>query len=187
MFWMYWWLLLLLMARIARHDSSDAKVRCALTVRIAIVIEIIEEASIGWLTRAIIAFISSATRYPWGNGRGGGGGALGLHFPSEKAPRVLLVLLALGSSATATTSPASTPKRRQDQSVSLPSGKGTRLQQHHLPIPCRLPQLLPKDKVVTWSSTNPLITNPSEVAPNTLVGEGLLITNLGKVPSNVKD
>ena len=164
-------LLLLLMTRISRHDRGDAEVRRTLSIRIAGIIKIIEEASIWWLTGTIITLIPSATRQPWGNGRGGDGGALGLHFPSEKAPGVLLVLLTLGSSATATT-PATSSKRRQDQSVSLPSGEGTRLQQHHLPVPCRFLQLLPKHEASTLFNTKPQnlghhsLSTPSRILTN---------------------
>ena len=124
--------LLLLLFRIPSHYGRDTEIRSALSIRIAVVVDVVQEAAVGRRTGALVVLIPS-TRCRDAGGYGRRGGALGLHLPAEENPRVLLVLLTLDSSAGSSSDDVAA-ERRQGQSVSLPSSKGTRLQQHHLNI-----------------------------------------------------
>lgn len=132
-------LLHLLLTRVPRHDRGYAEVGRALPIRIAIVVEIVQEATVRRRARALVTVVADASGQSCGYR--GGGGALALHLSTqiEVMSGFLVVLLAAGSSATAatasasaSTSAATVAERGQCQSVSLPTGEASRLQQHHL-------------------------------------------------------
>ena len=55
-------LLVLLLPRVARHDGRDAKVGGALSIRVAIVVQIVEKAGVGRRGGTIVAVVARTPR-----------------------------------------------------------------------------------------------------------------------------
>lgn len=127
------------------HDGRDTEVRGAWPIWVAVVVQVVQYpryAAVWWWAWAIVAIVSVARS---GYSRNSSRGWLALHFTEEARGAGRFLFDATGTAAAASDAGTATaPRLCRRQSVSLPAGEGSRLQQHSPPYLNRLKVLFPR-------------------------------------------